>query len=193
MILAARSPAATEPAKCQFERPMTTGLMALSQRLLSRGNAPSSRKLLSITLRFSTYAIALPSAELSGHVSLLLLRPLPQFFQHWPGITLPPLPDFFDWPVPDLLFKPVQPGYLPDRHRRSRILVGFIKIGEVSAGMRPTSCQHDTGVLPGQSFIRRIPVNHQVSAPVFQVFRRILAAPPGLTVEADDSRVYWSS
>lgn len=69
MILAARSPAAAEPEKSQFERPMTIGRIALSQRLLSSGNAPSSRKRLSVTRRLSAYVIALPNAELSGHAS----------------------------------------------------------------------------------------------------------------------------
>lgn len=53
MICAARAPAASEPAKSQFERPITTGLMARSQRLLSSGSEPSSRKRLSVSRRFS--------------------------------------------------------------------------------------------------------------------------------------------
>lgn len=67
MICAARDPAASESAKSQFERPTTTGLMAHSQRLLSSGRVPSSRKQLSISRRFSIYPTALPNAELSGH------------------------------------------------------------------------------------------------------------------------------
>ncbi|ALZ58841.1 hypothetical protein FORC11_p0153 (plasmid) [Shigella sonnei] len=52
IICAARFPAISEPANSHAFRPITTGRMARSQILLSRGTAPSPRKQLSSSRRF---------------------------------------------------------------------------------------------------------------------------------------------
>lgn len=95
----------------------------------------------------------------------MLFQPQPQFVDNGPGVTLLPLVDLFCRAMLDPLFQPVQPGDLSDRHRRTRIFIRFIQIGEATPGVGPASSQRDPRSVLCQCFIGFITISNQRATP----------------------------
>lgn len=113
----------SKPANSKLERPMTTGLMALSHRLLSNGRAPyqGSSRVLNTTSAyrqrsypaqsfFSKHPFAVPTTT-------TVCRRLVESNAVATGGS-------FCQVMPDRLLRPFHPGDLSNRHPRTRIFEG---------------------------------------------------------------------